>query len=116
MFTNKTVTKHLTDRPLPFKIKFKCPLPAVSAVCDDLRRDGLTDAEIEEVKFRCSESFYAGTNKPEALLKRFLFVLDSGTLTRDMKGEIIDKAHCAMYLMSTNKIMGFIHLKIHRTY
>merc|ERR1712000_166771 len=56
--------------------------------------------------------YYVSTRSSKAPLKRFLFTLDSGMITPVMKGkDIIEKAHCVMYLMTGSKIQGFIHLK-----
>merc|ERR1711964_328122 len=55
--------------------------------------------------------YYAGTRSPKAPLKRFLFTLNSGTITSVMQQGIIEKSYCVIYLMSGSKIQGFIHLK-----
>merc|ERR1712096_504739 len=52
----------------------------------------------------------SGTGIMNTLLKRFLFTLDSGTITKKMKDAVAEKAHCAMYLHEGSKIQGFMHL------
>jgi len=60
-----------------------------------------------------SEAYHAGTRNPKALLKRFLFTLNSGSISDKMKMKsfITEKTHCVMYLHVGSKIQGFMHLK-----
>merc|ERR1712096_415161 len=62
-------------------------------------------------------AYDVGTRDPEAPLKRFLFTIHNSATVPGLEGkEMIEKAHCIMYLYEgQKKIQGFMHLKKYAT-